>query len=176
MNLVEYQTLSKRTMPFNGEPANQVEFEHMLGNYAMGLVGEWFELQSEIDKVNDDNVKQSVPQLNKEVAHVLHYSLGILEMLDEKVNYSKIGHVLEWHETDEHLGNILEIPKKHIYHRHELDASKLINSTYQVIAFLYDNFGTRFKDILQMNIDKLALRYPDEFSTADSIARKDVQG
>lgn len=175
MNLVEFQQLSKRTMPFNGEPQNHIEFENMLGNYAMGLVGEWFELQTEINKVDQENLKSSIPFIDKEIGDILHYAVGLLELLGEKVKFSRIGHVVVIDELEEHLGYILEIPKKHIYHRHELEKDKLITAVYEVIAFLYDDFGAKFERIMQANIDKLKTRYPEKFSVEDSIARKDVE-
>ena len=174
MNLQQFQTLSKRTMPFNGEPKNPIEFENMLGNYAMGLVGEFHELQWEINKVTNETLTESITFIDKEVGDVLHYCVGLLELLGEKFTYSRIGHAVVIDELEEHLAKILELPKKHIYHRHELNKEEFITSVYEVVAFLYDDFGMKFERILNTNIDKLKTRYPDKFNTADSIKRVDL--
>lgn len=171
MNLVEYQTLSKRTMPYNGEPANRVEFENMLGNYAMGLVGESMEFALASQKGDID-------EIFKEAGDTLHYCVGLLSCLGEGVDYRLI-YESEFNEEQmaQAMSDILEIPKKHIYHRHELKKDELVKAVHTIIKGYTDSTDKEtLSKILQMNIDKIALRYPDEFSTADSIARKDVQG
>lgn len=167
MNLVEFQQLSKRTMPFGGEPTNQVEFENMLGNYAMGLAGEWFEFQTEINENENPSDK-----LLKEVGDVLHYSVGLLEMLDYKANELAISHEVTFEGAEKALITILEAPKKHIYHRHELPKLEMIEAVNDVIAHFNHNFT--LATVFEMNIDKLKTRYPEKFNTADSIARVDV--
>ena len=173
MNLNEFQELSKRTMPYNGEPANQTEFENMLGNYAMGLVGEAIELfECVIGTQSTENIK-------KELGDVAHYGVGIAALI--KFDARFILAALE--DNPEKVlsklliasKNISESVKKHVYHRHDLadlkdDVIDALNSTF-ALAHIYN---IDFNDMLQMNINKLKTRYPDSFSTADSIKRVDV--
>jgi len=167
MNLKQFQEESKRTMPFNGEPQNHIEFENMLGNYAMGLVGEYIEM---MDCDNEED-------LTKEIGDVMHYGVGLLELLDEKVDIELFGDVDE-HEGLLAAGTVLELAKKHIYHRHELPKSRMIELIYEALGWLRprnEQQVPQFNNVLQMNIDKLKTRYPESFTVEDSIARKDVE-
>lgn len=74
MELNKFQELSKRTMPFKGEPKNNVEYENGLTNYAMGLIGECTEV---LRATNDHEA------ILKEIGDVSHYAFGILTFLNE---------------------------------------------------------------------------------------------
>lgn len=171
MNLQEFQQLSKRTMPFGGEPANQVEFENMLGNYAMGLVGEAVELLEA--KVIGNG------QIIKEIGDVAHYAVGIAAIMkiDLPIKPTLISKPLSmiFNRLLFASKEISEQVKKHIYHRHELDISPMhLNIIFDCLYTLMDYYDLE-GNALQTNIDKLKTRYPEKFNTADSIARKDVQ-
>lgn len=181
MNLVEFQQLSKRTMPFSGEPANQVEFENMLGNYAMGLVGESLELMYITRNANrleengtEEEIDNAFDESMKEMGDILHYAVGLLACLGEIADESKMADSKKGYTYV--AGDISEIAKKHIYHRHDLDKQLLIDKVYNVIYGIYACSSPYFfDDVMQMNIDKLKTRYPDKFNTADSIARVDAK-
>ena len=170
MNLTQFQTLSKRTMPFGGEPQNQDDFEKMLGNYAMGLVGE--SLEFAIATQTGD-----IDEMYKEAGDTLHYCVGLLSCLGEEVDYKTLYEVeMNEKQAAYAMTNILEIPKKHIYHRHELNKEKLIESVHIIIKGYSDSTDKEtLSEILQRNIDKLKTRYPDKFSVEDSIARVDTK-
>lgn len=171
MNLTQFQTLSKRTMPFGGEPANQVEFENMLGNYAMGLVGEVLEFVIADATGTED-------EANKEAGDTLHYCVGLLSCMGEKIDFERLYEI----DTDQikltqSWSDILEISKKNIYHRHDLARFKLIDAVHIVIKSFMDTYDKEnLSNVLQMNIDKLKTRYPDKFSVEDSIKRVDING
>lgn len=167
MKLQEFQQASKRTMPYGGEPSNQQEFENMLGNYAMGLAGEWFEFQTEVNK-------EEIPldKISKEAGDVLHYSVGLLELLGCTANELAVSHEVTFEQVEKAFVTILEAPKKHIYHRHELPRLEMISAVNDVIAHFNHHFT--LTTIFEMNIDKLKTRYPDKFSTENSIARADT--
>lgn len=169
MKLNEFQELSKRTMPYNGAPANQAEFENMLGNYAMGLVGELMEYT--VASTSQDNEATM-----KEAGDVLHYCVGLLTCIEETVNFEKL-YELEFDpiKLTQAMGDILEIPKKHIYHRHDLKKDELLQSIHIVIKGFTETIDKDgISKILETNIDKLKTRYPEKFNTADSINRVDV--
>ena len=173
MNLVEFQQLSKRTAPFNAAPENNQEFINILGNYSTGLVGEWFEYQQALNKraVEKDNDKEII----KEIGDVMHYAVNLLTVMNEKLDFKKITQPTLI-DMDKYLGDILEIPKKHIYHGHELRKQEYIEAVYGVISYFKTNLWAVLDVALAGNIEKLKTRCPDSFSVEDSIARKDVQG
>lgn len=74
-------------------------------------------------------------------------------------------------------GEVAGLIKKGILHRHGLDTEKLKKELGDVcwyLAALCTTVGFDFNDVMQTNIDKLLVRYPDGYSDADSIARVDV--
>ena len=173
MNLNEFQELSKRTMPYNGEPTNQVEFENMLGNYAMGLSGETSEAYMMINNRE---------QLLLELGDIAHYAVGLLLLakieIPQPLRHTLIG--LTYEEQFKSLirdsGEIVEHVKKVIYHRHEFNADTFQAAVriLKVIRSIARIHNSSLDKVLQMNIDKLKTRYPESFNTADSINRVDV--
>ena len=176
MNLQEFQRASKRTMPFNGEPSNQQEFENMLGNYAMGLVGEAVEVFESFHEV------PSV--FGKELGDVMHYTVGLAEILNVDLKEEPDYIVDDIRNNIKELlicaKNVSETVKKYIYHRHtEYDKQFISDELNGVLNYIYslsDEFGNDFESILQTNINKLKTRYPEKFTVEDSIKRVDIDG
>lgn len=179
MNLTTFQELSKRTMPFNGEPQNPIEFENMLGNYAMGLIGETAELFVEFF---DESV--STESLEKEIGDVLHYAVGLAQILNVDLNNNIGSEYLGVFDTEfelmkslmESAKDVSEQAKKKIYHLHEDDIPE--DAIIRCIKFLYqtaNHLGSDMGTVMNLNIDKLKTRYPDKFSVEDSIARVDTK-
>jgi NTP pyrophosphatase (non-canonical NTP hydrolase) len=77
-------------------------------------------------------------------------------------------------------GEIADIIKKIVFHGHDFDENQRHNFLEEAgdlawyLAYLCRTLGSNFEEIFQMNIDKLAKRYPDGFSREASIARRDV--
>ena len=172
MKLNEYQELSKRTMPYNGEPVNQVEFENILGNYALGLVGEAVELL--------EVAKEYYHDVFNELGDVAHYAVGLATILKVEIGdqYEMDGFDDYFEVIEEILisaKNVSEMAKKFIYHRHDLqdvssDLRRVINCSYTLSNIFNENYST----VLEKNIDKLKTRYPEQFSVEDSIKRVDT--
>lgn len=173
MNLNNFQELSKRTMPFQGVPKNHIHLEHGLTNYAMGLIGECAEVLS---AANDREA------ILKEIGDVSHYAFGLLTFLDETyeplANYTVEG-------TKESIinkiiilsGEISEQVKKFVFHRHELNSSKVVlalKMLIQNLVVLAEMYNSSLEQICKMNIDKLKLRYLDKFNVEDSKKRVDT--
>lgn len=75
-------------------------------------------------------------------------------------------------------GEVAELIKKSVFHQHPLDRDKAIKELGDCcwyIAALCTVLDIDFSTVLEANIDKLKERYPDGFSIADSINRKDRQ-
>lgn len=173
MELNKFQELSKRTMPFQGVPKNNIHFENGLTNYAMGLIGECAEV---LGTVNDRDA------VLKELGDVSHYAFGLLTFLGETyeplANYSVEG-------TKESIinkiiilsGEISEQVKKFVFHRHELNSSKVVlalKMLIQNLIVLAKMYETSLEEICEMNIEKLKMRYPESFNVEDSKKRVDV--
>jgi len=171
-----FQKESRRTMPFGGHCTNNQELYNVLGNYALGTLGEWLEFQNEMKDIDimKDVTQEKVVKVEKEIGDVSHYLVGLLTIMQEEFDDKKLTYVLCEEDIYESLANIGEIPKKYIYHGHKVDKEKFINSIYKAISFFQTNFGINMERILQTNIDKLKTRYPEKFTTADSIKRVDV--
>ncbi|MBQ6559793.1 MAG: nucleoside triphosphate pyrophosphohydrolase family protein [Erysipelotrichaceae bacterium] len=75
-------------------------------------------------------------------------------------------------------GEVIDILKKHLSQGHELNREKMAEELGDVAWYLAETayaLGYDLEDILQMNIDKLHKRYPNGFSTEDSLNRKDEE-
>lgn len=72
-------------------------------------------------------------------------------------------------------GEVADIIKKHLHQGHELDRKRIAKELGDVawyIALGCETIGYSLESVLQMNIDKLKIRYPDGFDYEHSIHRK----
>lgn len=72
-------------------------------------------------------------------------------------------------------GEAIDIVKKHLAQGHELDTAHLAKELGDIAWYLAETataIGYSLSDILQMNIDKLKKRYPNGFSTDQSLHRQ----
>lgn len=71
-------------------------------------------------------------------------------------------------------GECIDLVKKHLAQGHELDKQKLAKELGDVAWYLAETataIGYPLEAIFQMNIDKLKKRYPEGFSTENSLNR-----
>ena len=74
-------------------------------------------------------------------------------------------------------GELADHVKKYIGHGHPFDrdyVAKELGDILWYVANLADVLGIPLDDIGTANIEKLIARYPDGFSTADSLERRDT--
>lgn len=74
-------------------------------------------------------------------------------------------------------GEAIDLVKKHLAQGHLLEKDKLAMELGDVAWYLAETahaIGYDLETILQMNIDKLRTRYPEGFSTSDSMNRNDI--
>lgn len=74
-------------------------------------------------------------------------------------------------------GEVADLVKKGIFHQHGLDRRKMFKELGDVlwyVAALCTKLGFSMEDVMQANIDKLRERYPEGYSSADSMNRVDV--
>lgn len=75
-------------------------------------------------------------------------------------------------------GEVAELIKKGVFHRHGVDREKLhkeLGDVLWYVAALCTKAGFDMSEVMQSNIAKLMQRYPDGYSSADSVRRVDVQ-
>ena len=71
-------------------------------------------------------------------------------------------------------GEVVDHIKKGIFHRHGLNQTQLkkeLGDVLWYLAALCTKLGFDLEDVMQQNIDKLIARYPNGYSSADSINR-----
>lgn len=74
-------------------------------------------------------------------------------------------------------GEIVDLFKKALFHKHGIDRDKVkgeLGDLMWYITNLASHLGMNMNEILQLNINKLKIRYPNGFSVEDSIDRVDV--
>ena len=74
-------------------------------------------------------------------------------------------------------GEAIDIVKKHLAQGHELDRSALAKELGDIAWYLAEAatvLGLTLDEVCQGNIDKLRERFPEGFSSEDSIARADM--
>lgn len=75
------------------------------------------------------------------------------------------------------VGEVVDLLKKAIFHKHKLDYMKLEEELGDVLWYLAELCtATRIKlsDVATINIEKLKQRYPQGFSSEASINREDI--
>ena len=73
-------------------------------------------------------------------------------------------------------GEAIDIVKKHISQGHELDKEKLVKELGDIAWYLAETayaLGVDLEEVLELNIQKLKNRYPDGFTTENSVNRKE---
>lgn len=171
MNFKEFTEASKRTAPFNGEPQNHIEHEHLMVNYSMGLLGESVELLEEV-------VVGSGLEAEKEMGDVAHYAAILADVVNFKHNF--ILNNLDLTTTDLLRSltfaskEVSELSKKYMFHRHPFKEEEYhipLKFIFQALYTLCEQWGLNLSDVLEGNINKLKERYPEKFDTEKSINR-----
>ena len=75
-------------------------------------------------------------------------------------------------------GECLDLMKKHMFQGHELSPDKLKDELGDIMWYLAitaESIGVKLEDIAEFNVNKLRTRYPNGFSSSDSVARVDYK-
>ena len=75
-------------------------------------------------------------------------------------------------------GEYADLIKKYLFHGHILDHEKALEELGDVLWYIARvalQHGSSLTEVAEMNVRKLRARYPNGFSTEDSIARRDVR-
>lgn len=75
-------------------------------------------------------------------------------------------------------GEVIDVLKKFVHHRHTLDIFKLeeeLGDVLHYVAGLATMLGLNLSDIAEGNVNKLLKRFPNGFTSEDSVKRVDVK-
>ena len=75
-------------------------------------------------------------------------------------------------------GEVADEIKKGVFHQHGIDVEKIKKEVGDVLwyaAALCTTLGLDMSEIMQQNVDKLLLRYPNGYNSEDSKKRIDVK-
>lgn len=76
-------------------------------------------------------------------------------------------------------GEVVEHIKKGILHQHGIDRDKLaieLGDVMWYVAALCTKLELSLDEVMAQNIEKLRARYPDGFTSSDSVKRVDTKG
>lgn len=107
-----------------------------------------------------------------------HAARTLIDALD--ATYSDADIMLVWNAIGlaGEAGEVADTVKKAVLHRHGIDRDVLIKELGDVlwyVAALCTKLDVPMSEVMQRNIDKLRIRYPDGYSAAASQARVDTK-
>ena len=161
MKLKEYQLQAKRTCP-------------SLGDIKLDLCHMVLGMNSELSELSDASIKQDKVNIGEELADIMWYVANYctfrnLDLSNLKWNNNSIAQQpLDWF-----IQELTDLVKKYIAYNKEIHLIKEEN----LLCFIYNKIKTTdpsvdFMDkILQNNINKLKVRYPDKFTEENAINR-----
>lgn len=166
MNLTDYQLAVSRTMPDLGSPAINA------AHYTLGIVGELEEYFQEKDKFADANC------LKKEAGDYCWYIAALANLFELKLNIVSYDDMIEL-PVSTNIAWVSENIKKYLAYSKPIINTPLFN-TYlnNIISFIYHDliaFDLDFEEVLDMNIAKLKLRYPEQFDAELAVKKLDEE-
>lgn len=98
------------------------------------------------------NYEEIIDRVNKRGIRLLHGTIG----------------------ASTEAAELLDAIKKHIYYGRDLDIPNIKEEIGDIMFYLFlliDELDLSFEEILEKNIEKLRIRYPNRFSKEDAINR-----
>jgi NTP pyrophosphatase (non-canonical NTP hydrolase) len=165
-----------------------------LANYALGMVCEAGEVGDIIQKYLFCGYELDTNGLKKEMGDTLWYISNICTLTNIKLSsliqspVIKSSIILGTNESS-YISNLTkytmgmvcrvgaagDMIKKHFFHGHELDMNKLESELYNALRnmnYICMILGITMDEVAELNIKKLLDRYPNGFSSTDSVNRK----
>jgi len=165
MELTDYQELASRT-------ASQHPMMLRLAVAGLGLAGETAELIGEEDPTKLPLELGDVMWYVAEIATCLGLKLSSSD--SNTIQYSKMSSYNLSNELVVQTGTLADYIKKVVGHGHALVPGKVqvcLDGIIQNLQWICHRQGIDFDTCLEQNIDKLRKRYPEGFSTIQSIHR-----
>lgn len=165
MNLKEYQQQTKRTFAFRKEPLNTTMTDML--HCAIGICSEQGEMLEAINKGDLVNI-------GEEIADQMWYISNLATFQDfcmcELVIIKTLMNPSEKQAIDNSIiysSELIDFFKKSIFYNRELDKAKVRQSIHLMTQNLSDLcliFDIDFEKILNNNIAKLRIRFPEKFT------------
>ncbi len=174
MNLEEYKTASSRTFAYRKNPLN--EYTTDLLHCSIGIcteAGELVEAFYEKDLVNKGEEIADQMWYVSNLARMLNLDINIFNHdkdCAKKIISQKILIDLSYNYSSE----LLDIFKKHIYYGKELDLKDIERKLITIVSNLnnlVDILDLEMEKLLENNIEKLKIRFPDKFSQENALNR-----
>jgi NTP pyrophosphatase (non-canonical NTP hydrolase) len=179
MTLDEYQKAAARTASWD------TTHEIRQATFSLGLVCE----ATEVLELFDDGPGPTPMALTKELGDVMWYTAGLctehdmslaevvgrsfeqldIEMFSEQPPAERVRQLVVL------TGKVSDYMKKVLGHGHALDRERLAGGLQAVFLCLHtvcQGYGLVTVEVAEANIKKLMARYPQGFTTADSVNRK----
>lgn len=191
MSLSKYQQLSVRTMSKEGSLKDQ------LLNMVVGIIGEFGEVVDILKKHLFQGHDLNKQDLIEEIGDVMFYIVNLCTLLDIDIerldmdtqhivyDSSNTQSISEIKNKDSLLSQVLcvqfksgelaDIMQSNLFEGDVLSETRLTNTLINLMSNmieLCDLLDIDLSRILELNIDKLSLRYPKGFSVEDSIHRE----
>jgi NTP pyrophosphatase (non-canonical NTP hydrolase) len=174
MTFVEYQNLAART-------ANKHENEMI--NYAMGVAGESGELVDLVKKCIFHGHDIDKAKIKKEAGDVYWYTSQLIRLF----GFDTEGFKYDFRDHPKELPSLMEDSlmlsslagdisyEVLLKNMGGLDLKSLISTFLMVLHHIINFAGITPEEVFEANIEKLKKRYPNGFSTEDSIKRVDTK-
>lgn len=164
MNLTEYQKQVSRTMPDLGSPAINA------AHYALGIVGEFEEYFLEKSRF------EYAEDIKKEAGDCCWYVAALANVFNLPLKITDHYDSLEF-SLPVNIGWVAENIKKYLAYDKPIINTELFNHYLNcIITFIYNDveeFELNFEEILDINIAKLKLRYPEQFDAELAVKKLD---
>lgn len=152
----------------------------------LGIVGEWFEVQELIEQMDSTTSSVDMEKLNgklrKEHGDMLFYfraSFNILNITNSRIVYDMdVGPATTYKSIFRGLGDLLDLTKRRYVYRQErvLLEQAVVDLWNTICEEWADTYGEDYlRIVLVENEEKVTKRYPNGFSTLDSLLKVDEQ-
>lgn len=170
MDNITYVQNAIRTESFIFKPEGLERLLHA----SLGISGEFWEQMNAYFHEDWDNLRE-------EVGDTLWYiALAADELQITFQELLELAPSLEGEDYDEYLsaayGDIIDTIKKALFYGQDLNLYRYGQALGTILAMIIEGCkeqGWEFEEVLQENIDKLRIRYPDKFTAEDAVARMD---
>lgn len=167
MELKEYQQQAKRTLAQLGDP--KLDLCHMV----LGIMSETSELAEAIEKKDEVNIKEEIADHFWYIAN--YCTLRGFDFDETLLNKDLIDP--DFYTTDiyYYMSKLQDLVKKNIAYNKPIDRAKeyelLQEISVSLITVLNEIDNTALEDILEQNINKLKVRFPEKFNQEQAINR-----
>lgn len=176
VTITNYHDLAMRT-------AKRMNWKDNVVHAALGLASEWCEYSVEAGKGwgEHGSVDHLLAMVTKELGDLCWFAAFAADLFGARFE-SLGGHGLLEYEPDSlvnrGVASVTSRVKRLVAYSSEEGIGEIVKDLDYVVAGvqgLCESWGIDFTEVLQVNIDKLRERFPDQYSDAAALARADVK-